>query len=215
VKKTVTVLGTREGRWPDKDSGPWILRLAFGIVGDRPGVVGVELYAVDPAKIKKAALGWPQLGKQPVGAEAITTAGARIPLAEKLTEYLASTEYSDRIISQAPSFPEKLRKAARDRLRLLEDPVAWHGPGRPAQYGREHWEQVAQIYTEALRAGESPTTAVQIKAVVSQATARKWVARARELGLLPRTTQGKAAAWPTPRQQGRQQSRGGTDASKS
>ncbi len=192
------VLSAVEERWPDPNEGPWTLRLTFGIVRDRPAIVAVEVYAADPEAIRAAMpKRWPGLALPPLGEAPITSTGIRIPLAEKLAEYVTTREVRDRLISKAPTLPKPIREQAAKRLRTLErSKPEPRGPGRPPQYGDEHFEKVAAIYTAALRLGDPPTLAVAEDFVVSKSTAAKWIARAREKGLLPETAQGKAAAWP-------------------
>src|SRR5438445_51298 len=74
-----------------------------------------------------------------------------------------------------------------------------HGPGRPPLYSEDHFKAVADVYREAWRdtgqprkAGR-PRKAVADRWKVSPSTAAKWVARAREMGFLPPTGQGRAA----------------------
>ncbi len=215
-------------RWPDPQLGPWMLRLTFGIVGDRPGVVAVELYAVHPRDVRRGVAGWPfeiyepgrRKGREPTaedsslfevtGHEAITTSGMRIPLAELTASYLASAERSDRIVlGAAPSmaFSTDRRRAAAERLERLDTTTRRRGPGRPAAYGREHYEQVATVYLTAQREGRSPTKAVAEEMAggypEGKSAAGKWVSKCRELGLLPETVRGKAAGWPVAAPRGR------------
>ncbi len=215
------IFGSVERRWPDEDTGPWVLRLTFGIVGDRPGVVAVELYAVTPAAIRRAVDGWPSLLLEPgrrkrrkptaenrdlfetLGPETITTAGMRVPLAELTTEYLARLERSAKIAASPGAtgrLPDAWRRAAAEQLERLRAPERRHGPGRPAAYGAEHYEKVAEIYLQALREGRSPTKAVADALAggypQGKSAAAKWVVRCRELGLLPAAVKGKAAGWP-------------------
>jgi len=65
-------------------------------------------------------------------------------------------------------------------------------PGRPPSYNSEHFVKVADAYTKARRAGESPTKAVASRFHVSYPTAANWVARARAMGFLPPTSPGRA-----------------------
>ncbi|MHB1988905.1 MAG: hypothetical protein ACYCSF_13145 [Acidimicrobiales bacterium] len=196
----VEILTTTEQRWPGKD-GPWTLRLTFAIVDDRPGVVAVELYAVDTPRIKKAVSGWPGLLIKPAATSSITTTGIRVPLAEMLSNYLATRRGRDAIISASPGLPASLRKETTSRRQ--QSALAKRGPGRPALYGPDHYKEVAAIYTDALRSGRTPTAAVARQKQVSQSAATKWVANARGLGLLPQTAKGKAAAWPAGPKKGR------------
>lgn len=204
------IIGTTEQRWPN-DDGPWALRLTLGIVGDRPGVVGVELYAVDPDAIRTAAKGWPSLAEpyKPSGSKAITTAEARLPLAELLNGYLSKRRRRDQIVTNAhplSGFSDAQQRAAAKRLKALTLPST-RSPGRPAIYTVDHWEKVAAAYTKALRAGQSPTDVVRQEFMVSRSAAVKWVARCRELGLLPPTTKGKAAGWAAPEKKERKNAR--------
>ena len=203
----MSILNVVERRWPDSGSGPWALRLTFAIVDDRPGVVGVELYAIDPATIaadrgtgKNDAERWLNLplareaGKNPVP---IQTSGVRLPLGELLDQYLASMRRSDEIVSRAPGFPAEWRQEATDRLGRIAEVTPTPGrPGRPPLYSRDHFERVADVYSRALLAGEPPTKAVSDVFSVSKSTAAKWVARCRELELLRDTDRGKPAGRP-------------------
>jgi hypothetical protein len=58
--------------------------------------------------------------------------------------------------------------------------------GRPTLYDRKHYKRVAAIYDAAVRAGSrAPTKAVAENYRVSKSAAAKWVARARQMGLIP------------------------------
>ena len=208
--------------WPDKREGPWTLRLTVGIINDRPGVIGVELWAVDPSADRKTLRDWAPIYKpgrrrwksndelsevadreplsEIVGYEPITTSGIRLPLAEMTAAYLSTIERSDRIRSQSAHFPPELRESSAERLQSLERlqaAEARRGPGRPAAYSTEHYERVAAIYQRALRENRPPTLAVaEEMAGGSKSAAGKWIAKCRELALLPPTVKGKAAGWP-------------------
>lgn len=198
MKNDVIVIGATEQCWPD-ETGPWVMRLTYAIIGDRPGVVGVEIYAVEPEKIRRAVGGWPKLVKPLGDPEAITTTGSRIPLAEQMQKYLMNREHNDSIIAKAPNFPPSLRQMAAERLDLLagKPRPPKRSPGRPSIYDRDHFEKVAAIYTEALLCGKSSPINEITKAIpgTSRSAATKWVAKAREYGMLPITVQGKSAAW--------------------
>jgi hypothetical protein len=49
----------------------------------------------------------------------------------------------------------------------------------------EHYKQVAEVYDEALDAGDPPTQSVAEAFDVPYTTAARWVRRARDLGCLP------------------------------
>ena len=62
------------------------------------------------------------------------------------------------------------------------------GPDKPP----EHWQRVAEVYRQANDAGLPPTAAVAAEFDKAYSTVNKWVARCREMGLLPPTNPGKA-----------------------
>ena len=192
------IIGTRESRWPDPAAGPWALRLTFGVAEGRPAVVGVEIYAVDPAAIAAAAQGWPKMPSQWFGDPVpVTTAGIRIPLAERLRLYLADARRSAEIRRDAATAPpwltlEEYRAQGERTLRALGR--APGSRGRPPVLTLEHFQAVADVYSAASRAGRSPVKAVAQEFKVPHSTAAHWVERARKrFGLLPPTTPGKAS----------------------
>jgi hypothetical protein len=67
--------------------------------------------------------------------------------------------------------------------------------GRPPKYDLEHWQAVAQIYRDAsAQSNRKPTRSVARHFKVTESAAAKWVAKCRDLGLLPKTTRGKVRA---------------------
>lgn len=54
----------------------------------------------------------------------------------------------------------------------------------------DHYEQVAEVYDEALEAGDPPTQAVAEAFDVPYTTAARWIRRCRQLGVLPPPTPG-------------------------
>lgn len=54
----------------------------------------------------------------------------------------------------------------------------------------EHYVQVAEVYDEALDAGDPPTHAVAETFAVPYSTAARWIRRARQLGWLPPAVNG-------------------------
>lgn len=67
-------------------------------------------------------------------------------------------------------------------------------PGHPP----EHYHQVAEVYDEALEAGDPPTQAVAHAFGVPYSTAARWVRRTRALGLLPPPRPGLPTSNPGP-----------------
>src|SRR5207245_2076856 len=70
--------------------------------------------------------------------------------------------------------------------------TAASGKGRPRQYPDDHLVRVASIYRQAWEAHRPPTKAVAENLHLSHSAAAKWVAKAREAGLLAPTERGRA-----------------------
>jgi len=196
------ILSSIEERWPDPDKGPWALRLVYALIDGRPGVVGVELYAVPVEEIREAIGGWPDLPKArhlPKRPRPITTAGLRVPLAEKMTERLAAMRVSDEITANAKpraGIPPHWSEIAQRRLDLLEKVPEPGRRGRPPSLTLEDYRKAAEIYNAALAEGKKPRVAVARELHLSTSGAGKRISGCRELGLLPPTVPGKAAGSP-------------------
>lgn len=68
--------------------------------------------------------------------------------------------------------------------------------GRRPKYGPEHYAEVARVYREAYASNRTPTLAVARHFKATSSAAAKWVAKCRDDGLLPKTSQGKARVEP-------------------
>jgi hypothetical protein len=66
--------------------------------------------------------------------------------------------------------------------------------GSRPRYREDHYEQVADAYREAYQAGLPPARSVAETWGVPAATARSWVRRCRDRGLLPPTDERKPSA---------------------
>lgn len=178
--------------YPPTPDRPWTVRCTFGLLDGKAAVLAVEVYAVAPAAIAEAMdADWPALHHQPPGTHAVTSVGLRLPLGSMLTAYLRKHRRAARVVAASPRFSSAARRSAARHVEAIRP------PGRPPLYGREHFEQVASVYLEALAEGRPPTGAVAEKFMVSRSAAAKWVSTARERwGLLPRTSKGRSAAWP-------------------
>lgn len=109
--------------------------------------------------------------------------------AARLRECLAVGELIEkakRKLAREGRFPEL--RVDRDELRQLTDRLV----GTRQRHGPDHFALVAEVYATAAATGHRPTQAIADRFRVPHSTAAKWVARARELELLTRTSQGKA-----------------------
>jgi hypothetical protein len=92
----------------------------------------------------------------------------------------------------------KGRALFREIFRLADDLSALprRRPG-PKGYDRAHFEQVAEAYRAALvHAPQAPIKALAGQLYRSEATVRRWVQRARDMGLLGSSTPGRAGEGP-------------------
>lgn len=82
-----------------------------------------------------------------------------------------------------------------DTLEVLKAQTAARSgrTGRPP-LSPEHLAEVAKVHRESRLQGENPTASVATRFGISYAAASKRVAKARQLGLLERTTPGRAGA---------------------
>lgn len=172
--------------WIDPWKGRWDLTLLWAEVDGRMECVGIEMYSTSRP--------W-RLGGKWV---ADTLPGSRgpVPLTANI---LRALKIGQRVT--------KLRRGHRDVLRRIEETAPqdtaaqageelqlWTGRGRQPDYGIDHYQKVAQVYRDAWLQGKPPTKAVQSRFRVSYSYAAKKVQKARELGLLPPTTRGRASA---------------------
>lgn len=177
----------QEWGWPVEDSGPYRLRVTVDLIDGRPEVVGLELWGADPAKY---AMRTPW--RAPSSETAITSVDVRnLRVGELRSRALAEYAHHSDLIGNAPAASDALRKSVKASQAAID--AAPVRVGRRPIYGRAHFAQVAGVYTDAMRRGKAPTSAVASWGTVDKSTAAKWVARARALGLLPATTKGRAA----------------------
>lgn len=196
---TVASLMTRARRHADGtiEQVTWLTRrergrlpvtLRFAMVGGRVECVRVEIGASfdnpgepDPRPIQASDLRRLRLG------ELVEHAKRR-----RLRELEA--------ILSDEGFPQVARRRARRALPDARDAV-----GKP-RLSDADLDEVAAIYRAAWARGDPPTKAVADELHVARSTANKRVARARALGKLPPTSQGKASA--APRRGGRRADHG-------
>jgi hypothetical protein len=164
-----TGAGSAPIKWPNPERGPLEIVIAYADVDGRWEPVGVQVVATDLSPITAVAL-----RSLPWG----------------------------RISSEARPGPMRIQYSSPDEIG--GEPLTWGHDygfskprrGRPPEYGPEHFAEVARVYREAYADNKAPTRAVARHFSVSHSAAGKWVARCRDLGLLPPTTRGKARVIP-------------------
>jgi hypothetical protein len=98
-----------------------------------------------------------------------------------------------------------LTRDLRSRASALKKASPWpkgaKRRGRPPGkvHSPEHWQRIAEMYREADRAGRNPTKEIYERLIeagddVAYSTVATWIARCRQMGMLPKTTKGKAKA---------------------
>lgn len=173
--------------WPDEAAGPWAIRLKWGLVGGRRECVGFGITWVGeaPPEVLTARL----LREVPLG-EIISA--KRADYHEAL---LTVNEFAELLRDRhGEPLPVETHMALTDRLVTEMRSVRRGAPGRKPMYGREHYQQVADIYRDAHTKGQPPTKTVAAFFNLSSSAAGKHVAKARSMGLLPPTSRGKAKA---------------------
>jgi hypothetical protein len=165
----------RSHAFPDPKAGPWEAEVRFGLVDGRVECIGIDVH----------------------------------PLSTRATEPLTATVL--RRVNLGTLIGEVLDDAGPDLQRLAglrrrygptlgEMQAAGIGqlakrrkkPG-PKPKDVAHYQEVARIY---LSTPSKPTKAVKNHFLVSESTAGKYVAGARDLGLIPQTTRGRRSGGP-------------------
>lgn len=164
-------LTTYEG-WPDHFEGPNFLKLHWAPVSDggRIECVGIELHTYNPDSERLRGL-WDGPTEPDPAARTVTT------------ELWRSVRLRQVIEGQR-----------RELAKLLPEP--WAEQWAPLPQGlalqRGDHQAVADVYLRAVAAGEKPRMAVAKAFTLSPSAAAKRIARAREHGLIPATTRGRA-----------------------
>jgi hypothetical protein len=183
--------------------GPHVLRLTVGLVADRAEVVGFEMWAVDPvrvrtefdAKMDPAKRG--RLRLVPDGC-AIQALELRVPVRKILAESRGHVRETARVLATRSEDRAAWMSSAEHLLEVLPDDEDDAARGRRS-YGRPHYRAVAEVYLAAQRNDKPPTSAVAEHWRVNKSTAGKWVSRARAFGFLAPTSRGKSSSAPTSR----------------
>lgn len=196
-QQSVEVLECVEELWPHPTRGPWGLRVTYGRIGERVGVVGVEVYAVDPREIASVIPDWPAIdflaSPSRQGGRFVTTSGLRVPLAERVAEYLATLPRRAAKVAGSRTESAGHRRAARHLLGVVDQVRPPGRPGRPP-LPEGHFEEIADLYERAVEQGQPPRVEIARVKCVSLSTAGKWATECRRRGLLPATPQGKPSA---------------------
>lgn len=176
-----------EVAWSDGDDD-WTVVVEWGEIDGRVEAVGMHLRQAAPPQRPVTAVTWRRVKVGQVVARArrqrYEEMGGGLVEAYRAAE--AGDEINQHLLEEfAPGTIDEIeREASRPHVR---------GRGRPPEYDDAHFAKIARIYSEAVEAGLKPLQAVITTQHVSKPTASRWVARARELGMLSPTTPGKVS----------------------
>jgi hypothetical protein len=175
--------------WPDPKDGPWQIATYFAPIEGRLEVIGMQIVHLAEAEPLRAS----KLREVPWDTEWREARAALVRDTKWVTDMLLSKtkiKIPDEILARTKPVPPDL-----DKIKLLlaaEEERALLKAKRPRSYGPDHYEQVAELYDQAYRAGLHPTKYVEEQLNArSRNTAAKWVATARKMGLLPPTEKRK------------------------
>lgn len=178
--------------WPHPGTGPWLLRLEWVTVRQRPECIGVEIRS-----FRKSNEEWPpELPTWNEACPALTSDVWRaLPIATivrdlRLEMASASVATLGRLISSGEWSGEDERD-----LRRLRTAAAVPLAANSALPASLH-EEVAHVYEAAWKAGDFPTQTVAEHFQISHSAAAKRVHRARAAGALPATTKGRPGMGP-------------------
>lgn len=166
----------------DPQGGPWALTYHWAEVNGRVECVGLDIRSFfmegDDATTYRPV--WADTAAVPISASFLRS----LPV--------ASLVRRARLLLGASAGWKASKtgdKATRAVLRSVTAELA-ESPRR--LHGIEHFQRVAEVYSAAWQRGDHPTKAVAEEMKATRSAAAKWVARARELGLLGPTDQRRA-----------------------
>lgn len=163
------LLSATEETWADAPEGGWSVELLWADIDGRVECVGLAVVGEGSKPLTASVLRQLPLGS-------VITEGRRAQM--RRANAMAGPVLTD----LSPADLEALRGDAAERVSGLT--------ARRRRYEPEHYQQVAAAYDEAIAAGIPPTAHVQqTLGLRTRSQAAKQVARARERGLLPPTTQ--------------------------
>jgi hypothetical protein len=184
------------GLWPDKREGPWHVKVRWTSIAGRDECVGLDLTFGGSPTTNLA------------GGEMIELVGDG-PVALTASEF-RTFQFGRAIAAARQAQTRKTRDSDDDRGTVARKPhdETWFRhevelrlppklpdglPRNAKRYGSDHWNAVAIVYLLAREAGLPPTRAVAEHFDKPYATARSWVQRIRESGLIPPTSRGVAS----------------------
>lgn len=164
--------------WPDFLEGPYFLVFHWALTpdGQRVECVGVDLRTYADEEMSGVKEGWRGPRAEDASARTITT------------DVWRSLRLGELVDSERRAFAEQIGRDPQ----FASWAATWRRPRpRGLHLARGDHRAVADIYLEAMRAGDPPRQAVADTFGISPSSAANRIARARAHGLLPATTRGR------------------------
>lgn len=165
--------------WPDKGVGPYRVRVWFANIGNRPSVVGVEMWGVEPIRRPWSDEDLPD--------SAIRAVDIRLPLGRFLDDIWVPLH---RNLARAASELWDKDPGQEERSAAYEVALEGRRIGRP-RLPDTFLREVADVYNDAIAAGNrAPARAVEHRLGNGRtaATARGWIYEARKRGFIEAPT---------------------------
>jgi hypothetical protein len=187
-----------EFRWPHFVDGPFTIRLHWQKIAGREECVGFEMWRgtpptpdgeVSPDGLPFGPLRAGDIRKPNFGDLVDQSRRDAVRRAQATLDSEIPSPFQPALEDNQPLSPE-VRLYLQERVASFGDgaPI-----GRPPQYGREHFEAVADVYRQAWSTTGKPLVAITERwPGTSKSAAAKWVAKCREMELLPKTGRGIA-----------------------
>lgn len=168
-------------RWPDTGQGPWLITNHFGIVNGRRECVGLDVRSFKEAGESDDKRKVPL---RPGASYQVLTASLMrsLPVATLVRNNRQGLADIAAHVAADPATSAEIREMLTERAGELRSSTR-------RLHDADHFGRVAAIYSRAWEAGDPPTRAVAKEMNATRSAAAKWVARARQLGLLGRTEQ--------------------------
>lgn len=178
--------------WPHPATGPYRIEIHLADIQGRIECVGLLIGHLADWPPDKVPYNLLEYTPQPIPASLLR----QIPLLDLIEESIEIQE--GKFAHWAATDPAEWLKGHQDTPEWAAEAIASIN-ARGDRRGRkghppQHFVEVAAVYRSAYRLREAPTQAVANHWSVSKSTAAKWVAKARDRGLLPETSRGKPSA---------------------
>lgn len=187
--------------WPDADAGPWLVTVWWRPQRGAATPVGIDVRAwlSSEGRAPLGRAGYPL----PRAADDVEfgAIGSRLirdlPIGRIVDETREILMRTSKVAHGATDVPhpalddDAWRRITQDVADLVPRPEEMQPKRGGRDLGDAHYAEVAEVYRAAARVGQPPRKAVAEHFTVSESSAAKKIARARERGFLPKTSRGR------------------------